>query len=332
MLQLYPGVATRRAFAPSGHALTLFAFAGFAIAGVLAKFAYAEGAEPLSLLFVRFAAAVVVLVALARRQMAAIPRRRIVVLLALGMVFTGQSMAFYSAMEVSPVGLVVVVVAIYPVFVALLDAMLARRVPSTGRIVLLGVALAGLWMAAGMPTGRVDLGVGLALACAVVYAAYMRLSEPLLSAVPPLVATAWVTTGGLVSAAVLVPLVQPAWPTATGLGVAALHGVVATALPVVALYAAVAKMGATAVASLGPAEPIMATALAALVLGEPVTAAQVGGGVLVLSTVVALAGVRPRAVLPRLPVPALRRSPAPTRAAAPRTTTGRAKATTIVEP
>ena len=97
-----------------------------------------------------------------------------------------------------------------------------------------------------------------------------------------------------------------------GVGIAALHGAFATALPVVALYAAVQRMGATQVASLGPAEPIMATAFAAVALGEPVTAVQVAGGALVLSTVAALAGVRPRAVLPRVPgASALRRRPLP---------------------
>ena len=337
MLQLYPGTARRRAVVGrpalgsrlpaamssamsagtrhvrgSGRALTLLAFSGFAVAGVLGKFAYAQGAEPLSLLVVRFAAAVLVLVLLGRRQLLAIPRRTIAILLALGTVCTGQSMAFYSAVEVAPVGLVVVVVAIYPVIVMLLDSLLARRVPSVARLSLLGVALAGLWLAAGMPTGRLDLGVLLALVCAFVYATYMRLSEPLLAGVPPLVATTWVTVGGLISAVVLVPLVVPSWPTAAGVGIAALHGAIATALPVVALYAAVQRMGATQVASLGPAEPIMATALAAVALGEPVTAVQVAGGVLVLSTVAALAGVRPRAVLPRVPGAAgLRRRPLP---------------------
>lgn len=284
-----------------GQLLAVTAFLASAAGQVLAKGVYAQGAEPVSFLVIRLAAAVALLCLLARGQLLAIPRRRRLTLLGLGVGFGAQTLAYFSALERSPVALVVVVVSAYPLVVVLQDAVADRAVPSPRRLAVMAVSLVGLWLAAGRPTGMPDAGIALALLSAVGYGTYLRLSAPALTDVRPVVATAWVLSGALLALSVVALLTQPAWPTPTGLAMAGLHGAAATTIPIVAIYAAIQRLSPAEVSTLGPLEPILATAFAAAVLGESLALPQLAGGAVVIASVAALAGLRPRFGLPRLP-------------------------------
>lgn len=293
----------------TGRLIALVSFVGTALGGVLAKAVYAAGAEPVSFLVLRLVAAVLVLGLLARRRLVQIPLSAALRLLGLGLFFGVQTMIYYVALSLSPVALVVVTVSCYPVVVLLLDAVAARERPSAERVGLVVLSLVGLWVAAGSPMGRPDAGMLLALLGAVAFAVYLRLSEAVFVNVPALVGTWWSMSGALLLMVVLALITAPAWPTATGVALASLQGVLATALPLVGIYAALKRIRASDVAALGPLEPVLATAAAVALLGERLTLSQIGGSVIVLATVAALAGVRPRAVITRLPFYTVRRGP-----------------------
>jgi drug/metabolite transporter (DMT)-like permease len=284
-----------------GTLLAVAAFAASAAGQVLAKQVYALGAQPSSFLLIRLVAAVSLLAVISRSRLLAIPTRRRWTLLGIGVAFGVQTLAYFSALELAPVALVVVVVTAYPLVVIVQDSVATRTVPSPARIVLMVVSLGGLWLAAGRPAGLPDLGVGLALVSAVGYGTYLRLSARALTDVRPIVATCWVLSGALVTISIVTALQQPTWPTAPGVVLAILHGAVATTIPIVAIYAAISRMSAGEVSALGPLEPILATGLAAVVLGEALSGDQLLGGALVVGCVAALAGLRPRFGLPRLP-------------------------------
>ncbi|MEE8603138.1 EamA family transporter [Euzebya tangerina] len=308
-----------------GRGLVLIAFVTGGLGSVLAKVTFDLGATPLSFLFVRLVAAVAVLRLLTGRDMWAIPLHRQARLVGLGVLFGCQSLSYFSAVAISPVALVVVTVASYPVALLVMDAVAVRTMPSPGRLAALVVCLGGLWLAAGSPAATLDPGLLLALASSVGYAVYLRVSASTLAArhpgkrnthvcdlaIPPMVATLWVLVGalGLVTAAMLIT--TSALPSLAGAGLSVVHGLVSTTLPLVAIYAALSRLRAEDVAGLGPLEPIVASGVAVLALGETLTPSQVAGIAVVITAVAYMAGairlgkavgpMRPRVGLPRLP-------------------------------
>lgn len=293
--------APRLTPAVQGRLLAVLAFLASAGGQVLAKSVYALGAEPVSFLVIRLTAAVGLLVLLTRRELFTLPLRRRLTLLAVGVGFGAQTLAYFSALELAPVRLVVVVVATYPIVVVTLDSIADRVRPSARRMAVMAVSLVGLWLAAGTPTAMPDLGVLLAMTSAVGYSVYLRASQRALTGVRPVVATAWVLTGALLTMLAVAVVFTPSWPSTAGVGLSMLHGVVSTTVPIVAIYAALQRLRASDVAALGPLEPIIATGVAAAVLGETLTTTELVGGAIVVAAIAQLSGFRPRFGLPRLP-------------------------------
>jgi drug/metabolite transporter (DMT)-like permease len=69
---------------------------------------------------------------------------------------------------------------------------------------------------------------------------------------------------------------------------------ISTVLPIVAFFAGLARVGATAAATFSTLEPVVTVVLAALVLAQPLTPIQLVGGMLILVAAVVLAVARGR--------------------------------------
>ena len=167
-----------------GRALVILAFVCGGLGSVLAKFTLEAGATPLSFLLIRLLAAVGILGLLVRRDMWRLPPSRQAQLFGTGVLFGCQSLAYFSAVALSPVALVVVTVASYPVALLVVDSVSARTMPGPGRLVAMATSLVGLWLAAGSPSARLDLGIALALASSIGYATYLRVSASALAPRP----------------------------------------------------------------------------------------------------------------------------------------------------
>ncbi|MGI9015947.1 MAG: DMT family transporter [Euzebya sp.] len=322
---LFPTAPARRRVLPTfsptvtARLLIVIAFTMSGLGSVMTKGAYGLGATPVSFLLVRLITAVIVLVVACGPALWRLEPRRILTLIVLGFGFGAQTLAYFSAVQIAPVALVVVTVSTYPVVILVMDAVKSRRVPSTARLAAMAVSLLGLWLAAGSPTGRLDTGVLLALGTAVGYAVYLCLSAKALTprtpdgplALSPMVATAWVMIGALCVMVVVALVTSTGPPPATAAGIAIAHGIIATAVPIVAIYAALQRLRTEQVAVLGPLEPIVATGMAVLLLGESLNLLQGLGVVVVVAAIAQLSGVRPRAALPRLPFTVPRQLPAP---------------------
>ncbi len=301
-----PATLTDLAPATLGKLLIVVAFTASGVGSVIAKAAYGMGATPVSFLLVRLVTAVVVLAVLTGPARWRLPLRKVLSLVALGMLFGAQTLAYYAAVSQSPVGLVVVIVSTYPLVVIAIDAAERRTPPGGVKVGVMLSSLVGLWLAAGSPTGRPELGVLLALASAVGYGIYLRLSASALYGVTPMVATGWLMSGALVVMAGVAVATQPSVPSAGAIGLSVLHGIAATTVPIVAIYAALQRLRTDEVAALGPLEPIVATMVASAALGEVLAPLQAVGMIVVVAAVAQLSGVRPRAGLPRLPIAVVR--------------------------
>lgn len=251
------------------------------------------------MLAVRFFGGAVVLwtLALARGDRTRLTLRRWLAFVALGVLYVGGSWAYFESATRIPVALTALLMYAYPGVVAVARWMLQRESLGVRGAVALGLSSIGIALAVGSPSGPIDaLGVGLGLATALIYTAYVLVGARVQPGVSPLVGSAWLMTiaAGLFTLGAAgthswdLQRCSEHWVPLSGLIV------LGTALPVPLLLAGLARVGATRGAILSSAEPISAAACGALFLGEALSWLQLAGAGLVLVALGLLAVQGPR--------------------------------------
>ena len=278
-----------------GFALALVAAGAFGALPVFGKFAFAEGLSVVTLLAWRFGIAAALLwgLVLARPSASGAGRMRgprRAALLGLGAVYAVNSGLYFLALRRIPATATSLVFYVYPALVALLEIAFLGRRARPAKLGALALTLAGVALTVGVARGGLDpIGVALALASAVVVSAYLSLGELALAGLPTLPATAHVMLG--------TALAYAAWHVAagadlpSGLRAWVLVGtmaVVSTALSILAMLGAIARIGAGATSILITLEVLVTAGLAAALLGETLEPRQYAGGALILSGVVLL--------------------------------------------
>lgn len=291
-----------------GAALCVLSAIAFGTIGVFGKTAYDEGLEVPDLLATRFAIAAAVLwviVAFLPSEHRPSPRGTLTGVVLGGFVYAAMAAAYFMSLRRIDASLTILLVQISPALVAIGAVALGRERLSRTVLVALPVALAGTALiAVGAFDGAGALnaaGIVLALACAVLYAAYILLSHALVAGTHPVVLAAQVSTGCAVAfgvAALVTGRVPHTGPR--GWLIILAMALVATVAGLVLLAAATAIVGPSTAALLSTMEPVTATALAVVLLGERLTALQWLGAVLVIGSVV-LITLGGRAGTPRRP-------------------------------
>lgn len=270
----------------------------FSTKAVLAKLAYAEGADPSTVLALRMVAALPFFAASAlhaeRRAAMAIAHSDKLRMLAIGVLgyYLAAALDFAGLRYVSA-GLERLVLFLYPTLVVALNFVLHRERPPRGIGLALVLSYGGVALSAsGLGgEGRGDeglLGVALVFGSALAYAFYLASSQPLIARY----GSARVTAHVLVVACVCVvlqfaaghPLSALAQPGRV-LALGAATGLIATVLPAFALTAGIARIGASQASVLGSLGPLVTLLLAALTLHEPVGVRDMLGCALVLAGV-----------------------------------------------
>jgi drug/metabolite transporter (DMT)-like permease len=266
--------------------------ASFGVMPVLTKIAYKDGASPLGVLSIRFAASGLILLVLARLAGQALPRgRSLLAVAALGGVgYVLESACYFLALQRTSAGLTALLLYVYPALVVLLSAAVARRAPTRATIALVVLALVGTALTIGRPGGGQVLGVVLGLSAALSYSVYIVVSAHVVTGLAPLAVSGVVmSAAGLVDGAAAL-VVHPGVPTHPhgwfALGGVALFGSV---VAVWAFFEGLRRLGPSDTAVVSTLEPVVSVVAGAVVLGEAFGGWQVAGAVLVLTAVVALA-------------------------------------------
>lgn len=291
----------------TGLALVLGSAAAFGTMPVCARVAYRSGAEPVSLLAVRFAVAAVLLVALravTARSGGAGPwprGRTLAALLALGgVVYTVQALSFFRALELAPAALVAILLYLFPGIVVVLAAVFLRERPTAAVVGCLLLAAVGVGLTVGPIRGEVaPLGLVLGVFSAVCYATYIVLSSRVVPRVGPLTAICVVVAAAAVSYGGVALVTRPAWPgDAGGWAAAAAVGLIGTVFAMLAFFAGLERLGPTDASVASTLEPVVTAVLGVVVLGETLGPLQTAGAALVLAAVVTLARTTARTRTP----------------------------------
>ena len=285
---------------PAGAALCLLSAAGFGAMAIFGKLAYDAGVSTLSLLFVRFAlaSAIFALLLVARpataRSLRAAGSRTLAVGLALGAIgYATQAGLFFAALQRLDASLLALVLYTFPAWVMLGSFALGREQPTRRRVLALALASTGLVvLLAGASAGAVDAaGVAMGLGAALTYTVYILVADRAGLEISSIALTTLVCFGamctlglvGVASGSLDLALGADAWLWL------ALIAVVSTALPIVAFFAGLARVGPSTAAILSTFEPVVTVALAYLAFSEVLSGIQLVGAALVLGAAVLLA-------------------------------------------
>lgn len=276
--------------AGAGVLLALLSALSFSTLGIFAKLIYAEGFSTSQTLAWRFTGAAAFLwawILLSDRRLP--PLRPNLPILALGLLgFSPQAGLYFVTLRFLDAGITSLLLYLYPSFVVLLSAVFLRRRPSRVQLAALALSLTGC-VTTFFRAGRYPaVGVGFGILVALTYAAYLVVGERMLKGRNPVHSTAFImtaasavywfltaVTGGFKAPQVL----------SSVLGLAGIS-VIATVIPIVTLFGAMQRIGASNTSLVSTVEPLMAVLLSTLVLGERFGIQQVAGGVLIVAAVV----------------------------------------------
>lgn len=283
----------------SGTLMCLASGAGFGAMAIFGKLAYDEGANVATLLAVRFVLAAVLFWALvlagrALHEVRALPGRDLGIGLALGACgYAIQAGCYFAALERVDASLLSLLLYTFPAIVTIAAVALGRERLDGRRLTALGLTSGGLVLVVGgAGTGALDpLGTALGLGAAVVYSAYILVSDGIAGRVRPYVLSALVCTGAAISltaGSALLGELRPSDVTAAGWGWLAGIAIVSTVAAISLFFAGLRRAGPTTASILATVEPVVTVTLASLIFGETLGAVQVAGGALVLAAVLAL--------------------------------------------
>ena len=265
------------------------AFGAIAIFG---KLAYAQGIALDSLLFLRFTIAATALTGWMLITRHPWPRGRSLVGLALlgGVGYVGQSWCYFSSLAYASAGMTALLLYLFPAIVAVLHAVLARRMLTPLRAVAVLMALAGTALTiVGNVQGQ-TLGVVFGIAAALIYSIYIVVGERVTTGIGAMPVTTVIMLGSAASSAVIVfgrGFTPPA--TWTGWGAILAMALICTVVAIAAFFAGLSRLGAPDASTLSTLEPLATIVFAALFLGERISNLQMLGGAIILCAVIVLA-------------------------------------------
>jgi drug/metabolite transporter (DMT)-like permease len=298
-----------------GSLLVLGSGAAFGAMGIFGKLAYEQGATMGTLLSVRFALAAALLWALeaARRErgsrpgagaggaarrrgaarlrgvarLRALPRRDVAAALALGAVcYALQAGLFFAALERIDAALAALLIYTSPAIVAVAAVVLGRERLTARAVAALVLASAGVVLVIGK-AGAIDpLGAALAMGAAIVYSAYILISDGVARRLAPRVVAALVCTGAAFTLSVGTAVAgdfRPEALTPAGWAWIACLAAVSTVAAIGLFFAGLRRVGPTNASILSTVEPLATVILAFLIFGETLGVLQLAGGTLVLA-------------------------------------------------
>ena len=268
----------------------------FGTNAIFAKLAYRAGLGTTQTLAFRFVLAAVgmwVLALALHQNPLRFERKSLVALLGLGaVVYTAQSLTYFTALQTLPASLCVLIVYIYPSLVVLAAWLFLRRPVSSLHLVALAGSFAGLVLLVGGAELRVGWGLLFAIAAPVIYTAYILLSESVMIRVPAVGASAVIMSGAGAAFAVIALFQGELRAPASGDGwlVVLALALVPTMIAISTFLAGLPRIGAARASLLSTWEPVVTVILAVMIFSDRFSVLQALGGVLILGAVVMQAG------------------------------------------
>ena len=257
---------------------------------------YASGMSTESVLFYRYGFATLILAAimLIRGESFRLPRRALLPMAAMGIVFALSSLLLFEAYRHMDVGIASTLLFMEPVFLALIMRVVYHEHLSTGTVASIAICVLGIILLCNPgPGARVtDTGVLLVMLSAIAYGIYMAMvNKSAAGRLPGMPLTFYSLLFGMTVFAFATrgfTAVQPVSPDIVSIVCVAGIAVVPTIVSLVAVNVAIQDIGAVPVSILGALEPITGALVGVLLFGEVLTPRGAAGMVLIIGAVMLL--------------------------------------------
>ena len=254
---------------------------------------YADGLNANSVIFYRYALATLILAAIMviQRKSFAVTRREFKVLLALGVLMAGSSLALYCSFNFMDAGIASTILFVYPVMVAVIMAVFFKEKGTPVTIVSIVLALSGISLLYKGGDGAVlsTVGVILVIISSLTYAVYivvvnkssLRMSSVKLTFYVLFIGTIMIILYSFTGDSARLQSIT----SIHSLFYALLLAVFPTVISLILMVIAVHNVGSTPTAVMGALEPITAVCIGVFVFGEVFTMRLAVGCLLILTAV-----------------------------------------------
>ena len=273
-----------------GILLITISAAAFGTLAIFGRFAFSNGIDTYTLLFLRFGISAVIMLAIMFLRRESIPKgKTLLQLIGMGAIgYVGQSFAYLTAIRYASPGLVALLLYLYPVFVAILSIFILHEKIYRGKVIALLIALAGTALTVG-PEGGQLAGILLALSAAIIYSFYIIVGTHVMQKVSPLQSSSIIFASAGIVYGVLTWINGPHLPTGlSGWWIIAGIVLIATIIPVVTFLAGLKRIGATNASMLSTLEPVVTVILTSILFKDSLRPITMIGGCLILSAVILL--------------------------------------------
>ncbi len=289
-----------------GVLLVALSAACFGTNAIFARMAYDTGTNPGTFLFIRFliASPVMLIIMMARGR--TIPRGKLLISLVLigGIGLAGTTFCFYTAIQLAPVNLVIVIAYMYPTIVTLLSAAFLRQPITSYKIAALLMTFVGILFIIGLDSGGYFLGIILAIITAIFYSLYLIFGSLSIQRAGPFSASTVIILSSMAIFGIVVGVQGPQLPAAVSGWVAIVaSALISTVLGLVVFFAGLKRIDTANAAIISTLEVVVAVALAIVILGETISWPKIIGGCLIISAVVLLAKSEHEAVQAKISQP-----------------------------
>lgn len=273
-----------------GILLITISAASFGTLAIFGRYAYADGMDIFTVLFIRFGISAVFMTFVLLLRKEHFPSGQIlaqlVVMGALG--YVGQSFLYLTAIKYASTGLVALLLYLYPMFVFILSVMILREKISSVKVIALVLALVGSALTVD-PNGGQLIGALMAIGAALIYSIYIIVGTNVMKHVSAVQSSAIIfASAGAVYG--ILTFVNGAHFPASNAGWLAMLGMIvfSTIISVVTFLAGLERIGPTNAAMLSTLEPVVTVLLAAWLFGERLMPIVMVGGGLILVAVILL--------------------------------------------
>ena len=270
-----------------GELLVFLSAMGFATMGVLGKMAYSYGLNTTTLLFLRFFIAAIILFLVSHILKRPLKLKGKDGLIAFGFGFIGYnlvSFCYFYSLNFIPASLTAVIFFTYPIFVTLFSFAFFKEKLTPNKILSLILGSVGILSIVSPGKAQVDYrGIIFSLLGGILYAFYvlgLSLPRVKMSFYTNIFAALGMGIAAIVSNTFIYPI------NIFALSYAALIGIFATSVAMLALFAGVKRIGAVKGSIIANMEIVIACILGAVFLNEKMGIYQLMGAVLIITSAI----------------------------------------------
>lgn len=271
-----------------GYLLIITSAIGFGLMPIFVSYAYDSEVSLTTLLFLRFAFTSIIFFAyiFLKKIKININRSQLLYLILLGgILYTLQSTFYFSSIKYIPASLAVLLLYLYPVFVAILSFFINKEKLSLKLFISIAISLTGMILVLGAPSLEINfVGILLALGAAIIYSFYIIFGNRMALQLSPIITSAFIALfaslslliGGLFTKTLSFDFNSSGWIPILG------TTLFSSTIAMIAFFKGMNIIGPTKASILSMVEPVITIIFSIFLLHDTMSVTQFIGGIIII--------------------------------------------------